>query len=977
LVQIALQGNVLRGLRANMLLRLIVALFIVSAVSIRAADDIAPQTVVVKWKVSSASLKTWTMAGRSGSFDVVDKVVGSHTSAPYISDAVVASVAKAYATRNALLALGSQQPWMRLSQICVITYAGDLSPRIVAAKLSSLPDVEYAEPLPIRTVGFLPNDPLSSVQYHLALTKAMDVWDILPDSGSVVVGIIDTGIDTTHEDLQGQIWRNVGELGTDNTGRDKRSNGIDDDGNGFVDDWFGWDFVGVDGSTGDNAPLPGNPHGTHVGGIVGAVVDNGIGVAGVGRRMTLMPIKVGNDDPFGRTVARTSEGILYAASNGARVINCSFGSASQSFADIDVINTAHDLGTLIVAAAGNESVEQAYYPAAFPTVLSVAATNALDKLAFFSNRHSTVDVCAPGQSILSTIPGNEYTAYDGTSMASPVVAAIAAMLRLVRPELSPDDVLAILRATADDIDSINPFAVGRIGMGRVNALRAFTTTNIRHAIVTESSFTDENADSVFESGERLHLHLTVKNLLSPVTNARIVVNAAPSNVSFTPITPDIVVGVLSKNEERQVPDDIIIQLSSDVPLDAHLAVLVSILDGDTVVGKQLVTATINPSYRTVFENDITVTVNSTGNIAYNDYPNNAQGVGFTYKNGPNLLYEGALLVGKEPTYLPNVARGANASVKDTNFHASQIVEVRRDSVISGLRTVSRFDDRYDAFAAGVNVKQTIYQSNDDSVKNIILMVYDITNRGDTAIPALWTSQFHDWDIGPAGANNGCAWDAERGIALIENVELKDMPRVGVSMISPLPLNVFAIDNDGAFDSPSIYDNFIRAEKWRMMSSGVARTNSNVTDVSLMLGGGPFALGVGETQQICYVIAAGYSYEEISRSIAAGTRRAIGMGLNAIPFVPLPTTDQVLFVDDGTVINTGSHTIRYSVRTKTPILLDVVDLFGSTVSTIVEDFNVSAGEHNALLTIHPVATGVYFVRLQTVDGTSFLPIQIIR
>lgn len=964
-------------LRTVTVLRIVLSLFVGGVVNVCAADDVTPQTVVIKWKAASSTLDSWKQSGRIGSIPALAPILGTHTSAPYISDAVLRSVAKAAAQNNALTVPGTMPSWFGLSRIAIIRYDNAVPSHKAVLLLSGLPDIEYVEVLPIRSIDFVPNDSLSREQYHLVLTKTMEAWDVLPDTGTVVVGIVDTGVDTTHVDLQGQIWRNAGEVGDDDNGNDKRTNDVDDDGNGFVDDWFGWDFVGADGSTGDNSPIPGNAHGTHVGGIVGAVVDNEIGVAGVALRVKIMPVKVGNDDPFGRTVARTSEGILYAASNGASVINCSFGSASQSFADIDVINSTHDMGALIVAAAGNESVEQAYYPAAFSTVVSVAATNALDKLAFFSNRHSTVDVCAPGQSILSTIPGNEYDSYDGTSMASPVVAAIAAMLRLMRPELPPQDVHAILRATADDIDTLNPFAIGRIGMGRVNALRALTATNIRHAVVTDGSFSDENSDSVFQSGERLHLRLSVKNLLAPLANARIVISAAPSDVSFTLVTAEVAVGPLGRHEERTVPDDIVLQLSTDAPLDAHLAVLVTIMDGDTVVGKQLVTATVNPSYRTIAENDITVTINSIGNIAFNDYPSNAQGAGFRYKDSPNLLYEGALLIGKEPTYLPNVARGANTSVKDTSFHASKIIEVRRDSVPSGLRAISRFDDRYDDYAAGVSVVQTVYQSNDDSVRNCIIMVFDISNRGDTAIPALWAAQFHDWDIGPAGADNGCAWDPERGIALIENVKLSDMPRVGVCMISPMAINMFAIDNDGDIDCPSIYDNFIRAEKWLMMSSGIARTNSNVEDVALMLGGGPFTLAVGETKQVCYVIAAGASYQEIARGIAAGTRRAINMGLNAIEFVPLPSTDLVISLEAGTVVTAGTHTVRFSVRTKTPVLIDVVDILGQTVSTIAEALNVVPGEHLLDLTIQPVTTGVYFVRMQTTSGTSTLPIQIIH
>ena len=179
----------------------------------------------------------------------------------------------------------------------------------------------------------------------------------------------------------------------------------------------------------------------------------------------------------------------------ASIINCSFGSASPSLAETAVMEEATALGALVVAAAGNDGLDMAFFPAAYPQVLSVAATDEIDEIAFFSNTHNTVDVCAPGVAIYSTTPNNTYQYLDGTSMASPVAAAVAAMVRLKNPTYTSAETKATVMSTCDNIDSANAVFLGRYGIGRVNALSAVSATDPKWVTVSRATFVDSDGDS--------------------------------------------------------------------------------------------------------------------------------------------------------------------------------------------------------------------------------------------------------------------------------------------------------------------------------------------------------------------------------------------------------------------------------------------------------------------------------------------------
>ena len=339
--------------------------------------------------------------------------------------------------------------------------------------------VLYAEPNAIRRASLRPDDLHYSLLWGLentgqairgtagsidADTDAGDAWDAGIGGGGAVA-VIDSGVDLAHPDLAANAWRNPGESGS---GRE--SNGLDDDLNGRVDDWRGWDFV-----AGDSDPADENGHGTHVAGTIAALRGNGVGVAGVADGSRLMALRVLNAQGTG-SVAGVILAYGYAARAGAKVVNLSLGSSSASQAESDAI--AANPGVLFVAAGGNGGDDgigddndlYPEYPCAYPhpNVVCVAASDNRDRLAPFSNYGDlSVDLAAPGVDIVSTLPGDRYGWASGTSMATPHVSGAAALLWAASPGASAAQIKSALTAGADPVAA---FAGRTVTGGRLNVL---------------------------------------------------------------------------------------------------------------------------------------------------------------------------------------------------------------------------------------------------------------------------------------------------------------------------------------------------------------------------------------------------------------------------------------------------------------------------------------------------------------------------
>lgn len=369
------------------------------------------------------------------------------------------------------------------------------------ARFSADPSVEYAEPnFRIHATGFIPDDPLFESQWALHNTgqtgglpgadiDAPEAWESTTGEG-VVVAVIDGGVDWSHPDLQTSLWINPGEI---------PGNGIDDDGNWFVDDVRGWDFV-----ENDNDPLEDQGHGTHTSGTIAAGAHNGIGVAGISWSAKVMPLRFLNEFGTGSN-ADAIRALEYAMRMGASITSNSWGSYSYSEALRDAIEATRDAGLLFVAAAGNRRSDLDvfnYYPAGYDlnNIISVASTNKHDRISVFSNFGATrVDLAAPGTDILSTFPGGGYVMMSGTSMAVPYVAGAAALVWSASPDLNYMEVKEFLMESTDPLPALAGMCVTG---GRLNAFNAIgMLDSIPPASVTD--LTSSEATST-----RITLHWT-------------------------------------------------------------------------------------------------------------------------------------------------------------------------------------------------------------------------------------------------------------------------------------------------------------------------------------------------------------------------------------------------------------------------------------------------------------------------------------
>ncbi len=350
-----------------------------------------------------------------------------------------------------------------LQRMYRVEFDAAVSPLEVARAFAALPDIEYAEPEIVQTLFYTPDDPRFGEQYQHALIEAERAWDITTGDSTVVIGIVDSGVLWNHEDLYENIWVNpIEDIDHDGRYTPADIDSIDNDGNGYVDDVIGIDFVGSSALNGgryydgDPTPTPkGHFHGTHVAGIAAARGNNGKGVAGVAMHCRIMSIKCA-PDVYTPSILRGYDGIVYAADNGADVINCSWGGGGYLESQKERIDYAISKGAIVVVAAGNDGSERVSTPGAYPNVLCVANTDQNDKVNASSTYGPWVDVSAPGTQILSSIitSPTSYKKYSGTSMASPVVAGLAALVKSQHRDYTPEQIFEQIRVTADPIDDL-------------------------------------------------------------------------------------------------------------------------------------------------------------------------------------------------------------------------------------------------------------------------------------------------------------------------------------------------------------------------------------------------------------------------------------------------------------------------------------------------------------------------------------------
>ena len=426
-------------------------------------------------------------------------------------------------------------------------------------------DFEY-----IRRSLYTPNDPRYNNQWYLDeinSNNAWDIWDIasgeIPGNRDIILSSVDLGVNWQHEDLVNNLWQNLGE-DADGDGHTIEYingewvfdpgdlNGIDDDNwdnnmSTFIDDLVGWDVSG--GSYGDNEPdVPNNggwAHGTHVAGLLSATTNNNTGIASTAFNCSIMSVKCTNESEDPSYITNGYSGLLYAAkagyySQGFSIVNLSWGGGGYNLFEQEMVSMCADnYNTLIFAAAGNENIEEAHYPSSYENVVSVTASGPNNGWNHWATYHTSVDIASPGESIESCVNnGSGYSSWAGTSMASPVAASVAGLMKSIHPEWMVEQIHTMIIETADPIIyevNTEEYIQGKLGSGRVDALKAITTELFPKIELADLDLIIDNDDGEIYIGDTIELTSVLFNdpNWGEATNPEITISCLSNNINIT------------------------------------------------------------------------------------------------------------------------------------------------------------------------------------------------------------------------------------------------------------------------------------------------------------------------------------------------------------------------------------------------------------------------------------------------------------
>ncbi len=835
-------------------------------------------------------------------------------------------------------------------------------PLYVSAKLAKFSEIEWAEPLYLREVVFTPNDPKLSSQYGLTKVKAEAAWDISKGNSNIIVAIVDSGVDWNHEDLAANIWQN-----------DDPINGVDDDNNGYIDDIRGWDFGGLDG-TGDNDPVEDSPtHGTHVAGIASAVTNNSIGIAGLGYNIKIMPVKTSRNDLGDRIIAYGYEGIVYAADNGADIINCSWGGFGYSNAEQEAINYAVSKGAVVVGAAGNDGLNDVIFPAAYNGVLSVGNSNENDRKDISSNYGKGLDVMAPGSGIYSTWQSSStpYRFLSGTSMSSPLVAGLAGLVIDKFPNYTPLQIIEQIRVNADNIDNLNPGKENMLGSGRINAYKALSNSNVKSVRILSSKFVEtKNSDGIFETGEDVEIKINFMNYLEPLTSFTAVLTTESNDVTITQSQfSTSAKGTLE--EFNNFNNKFKFKINANSSNDKEVLFKLTYSDG-SYSDFELISILINPTYRTQSGNNISFTITSKGTLAFNDYPNNENGDGFTFMKGRNLLFEAGLMYGTSETKLMSSVRGANPDFQSSDFNPLSFVQINIPGVTADQEGISIFNDN----SAGtqklsIETELRTYSFSEAGNDNYIVLKYIFKNLSGVNYSNFYVGIYFDWDIDDEGyAENITKFDSQNNFGYAYHTAV-DKPFVGMALLTNGTTGYYGIRNDGTDGGVGVYEGFSDASKWLTLTNSLNKTDAGPADVSSVLSAGPFEFKADSTLVVAFSLSAGIDLNSIQNSVINSRDKYNSILTNVLDEeLELPTKFS-LSQNYPNPFN-PSTTIKYSIPQNVngksqKVRLVVFDILGREVATLVNE-NKNAGNYEVLFNANSVdgilTSGVYFYQLRS-------------